>query len=134
MQKCVLCDCVIGQACIYLGKYVRLSWAQLQKDSHTRRGKLQRPAGGTVKQASLSESQLSCQSRYNNQESVRPIYPKLCDILGQVQKPYKIKLKPDAQLFSLKVPRRVPLPLMGKVKLEWAQLTTSVWYKFSNTH
>ncbi|KAI3375322.1 hypothetical protein L3Q82_021813 [Scortum barcoo] len=34
------------------------------------------------------------------------------------QKPYTIKLKPDAKPFSLKVPRRVPLPLMGKVKKE----------------
>lgn len=33
-----------------------------------------------------------------------------------VQKPDTIKLKPDAQPFSLKVPRRVPLLLMDKVK------------------
>lgn len=53
-----------------------------------------------------------------DQESVRQTYPKLCDGLGLVQKPYTIKLKPDAKPFSLKVPRRVPLPLMGKVKKE----------------
>ncbi|XP_062399854.1 uncharacterized protein K02A2.6-like [Sardina pilchardus] len=45
-------------------------------------------------------------------------YPKLCEGLGLVQKPYTINLKPDAKPFSLKVPRRVPLPLMGKVKQE----------------
>lgn len=53
-----------------------------------------------------------------DQETVRTTYPKLCDGLGLVQKPYTIKLKPDAKPFSLKVPRRVPLPLMGKVKRE----------------
>ncbi|KAI3374568.1 hypothetical protein L3Q82_021135, partial [Scortum barcoo] len=52
-----------------------------------------------------------------DQETVRNTYPKLCDGLGMVQKPYTIKLKPDAKP-SLKVPRRVPLPLMGKVKKE----------------
>lgn len=50
------------------------------------------------------------------QESVRQTYPKLCDGLRLVQKPYTIKLKPDAVPYSLKVPRRVPLPLMDKVK------------------
>lgn len=53
-----------------------------------------------------------------NQESVRQTYPKLCDGLGLVQKSYTIKLKPDAQRFSLKVPHRVPLLLMDKVKKE----------------
>lgn len=53
-----------------------------------------------------------------DQETVRNTYPKLCDGLGLVRKPYTIKLKPDAKPFSLKVPRRVPLPLMGKVKKE----------------
>lgn len=51
-------------------------------------------------------------------DTVKSAYPKLCDGLGRVQKPYTIKLKPDAKPFSLKVPRRVPLPLMGKVKKE----------------
>lgn len=53
-----------------------------------------------------------------NKETVTKAYPKLCEGLGRVQKPYTIKLKPDAKPFSLKVPRRVPLPLMGKVKEE----------------
>lgn len=51
-----------------------------------------------------------------DQETVRTTYPKLCDGLGLVQKPYTIKFKPDAKPFSLKVPRQVPLPFMGKVK------------------
>ncbi|KAK7878780.1 hypothetical protein WMY93_030940 [Mugilogobius chulae] len=53
-----------------------------------------------------------------DQETVKKAYPRLCDGLGLVHKPYTIKLKPDAKPFSLKVPRRVPLPLMGKVKKE----------------
>lgn len=51
-------------------------------------------------------------------ETVKKAYPKLWDGLGLVQKPYTIKLKPDAKPYSLKVPRRVPLPLLGKVKAE----------------
>lgn len=54
-------------------------------------------------------------------DTVKTAYPKLCDVtlcLGRVQKPYTIKMKPDAKPFSLKVPRRVPLPLMSKVKTE----------------
>ncbi|CAM4728520.1 unnamed protein product [Leuciscus chuanchicus] len=53
-----------------------------------------------------------------NEETVNKAYPKLCEGLGRVQNPYTIKLKPDAKPFSLKVPRRVPLPLMGNVKEE----------------
>lgn len=51
-----------------------------------------------------------------DQETVIKLYPKLYDGLGLVQKPYTIKLKPDAKPFSIKVPRRVPLPVFGKVK------------------
>lgn len=53
-----------------------------------------------------------------DQEAVRTTYPKLCNGLGLVQKPYTIRLKPDTKPFTLKVPRRVPLPLMDKVKQE----------------
>lgn len=35
-----------------------------------------------------------------------------------MQQPYSIKLKPDATPFSLAMPRRVPIPLLGKVKEE----------------
>lgn len=51
-------------------------------------------------------------------ESVKQQYPKLCSGLGLVRRPYSIKLKPEAVPFSLHAPRRVPLPLMGKVKEE----------------
>lgn len=45
-------------------------------------------------------------------------YPKLCQGLGMLQQPYTIKLKPDASPFSLTTPRRVPIPLLGKVREE----------------
>ncbi|KAJ8369269.1 hypothetical protein SKAU_G00092970 [Synaphobranchus kaupii] len=51
-------------------------------------------------------------------ETVMQIYPKLCRGLGLIQQKYTIKLNPDTKPVSLKVPRRVPLPLMGKVKKE----------------
>lgn len=51
-------------------------------------------------------------------ESLKQQYPKLCRGLGCVQRPYAIRLKPEAVPFSLHTPRRVPLPLMGKVKAE----------------
>ncbi|KAJ8332677.1 hypothetical protein SKAU_G00424660 [Synaphobranchus kaupii] len=50
--------------------------------------------------------------------TVKQIYPKLCRGLGLIQQKYTIKLNPDTKPVSLKVPRRVPLPLMGKVKKE----------------
>ena len=50
--------------------------------------------------------------------AVKKNYPKLCDGLGLLEQPYTIKLRPNAKPVSLKVPCRVPLPLMGKVKVE----------------
>ncbi|KAK0131436.1 hypothetical protein N1851_033838 [Merluccius polli] len=78
------------------------------KDLHM--GLLSRPASVRLKLVARVDT--------IDQETVRMTYPKLCDGLGLVQKAYTIKLKPDAKPFSLKVPRRVPLPLMGKVKQE----------------
>lgn len=51
-------------------------------------------------------------------DTLKTTYPKLCDGLGEVQHPYHIKLKPNAVPYSLKTPRRIPIPLMGKVKEE----------------
>ncbi len=45
-------------------------------------------------------------------------YPKLCQGLGMMQQPYTIKLRPDAIPYSLATPRRVPIPLLDKVKAE----------------
>lgn len=51
-------------------------------------------------------------------DSLKATYPKLYKGLGDIQQPYHIELKPDAVPFSLKTPRRIPLPLIGKVKEE----------------
>ena len=51
-------------------------------------------------------------------ENIKACYPKLCSDLGEIQQPYAIKLKPGAVPFSVKTPRRIPLPLVGKVKKE----------------
>ncbi|UYV69068.1 K02A2.6-like [Cordylochernes scorpioides] len=43
-------------------------------------------------------------------------FPKLFEGLGLLEQPYHIKLKEGAKPFSISVPRRVPLPLMPKLK------------------
>lgn len=50
--------------------------------------------------------------------SFKKHYSKLSSGLGRVQQLHTIKLKPNAQPFSLKTPRQVPLPLLDKVKNE----------------
>lgn len=49
-------------------------------------------------------------------DTLRLSYPKQCRGLGVIQRPYAIKLKPEAVPFSLKTPRRFPLQLVGEVK------------------
>ncbi|KAL7865994.1 hypothetical protein SRHO_G00112410 [Serrasalmus rhombeus] len=55
-------------------------------------------------------------------EILKQTYPKLCSGLGEMRQPYTIKLKPGAQPFSLKTPRRIPLPLVDKVKQELSRM------------
>ncbi|XP_034075852.1 uncharacterized protein K02A2.6-like [Gymnodraco acuticeps] len=55
-------------------------------------------------------------------DTLKTNYPTVCSGLGEVQQPYAIKLKPGAQPFSLKTPRRIPLPLMDKVKEELSHM------------
>lgn len=55
-------------------------------------------------------------------EILKTSYPKLCSGLGEVRQPYVIRLKPGASPFSLKTPRRIPLPLMSKVKEELSRM------------
>ena len=55
-------------------------------------------------------------------ETLKQTYPRICSRLGKMRQPYAIKLKPGAQPFSLKTPRRIPLPLMGKVKQELSRM------------
>ncbi len=51
-------------------------------------------------------------------ESVKRQFPGLFQGLGKMQGEYEISLKPNAKLFSLSTPNRIPLPLMSKVKQE----------------
>ncbi len=51
-------------------------------------------------------------------ESVKRQFPELFQGLGKMQGEYEISLKPDSKPFSLSTPRRIPLPLMSKVKQE----------------
>ncbi|KAF7659394.1 hypothetical protein LDENG_00298780 [Lucifuga dentata] len=53
-------------------------------------------------------------------ESVKREFPKLFSGLGKLEGEYKIELKPGAKAFALSTPRRVPLPLLPKVKQELA--------------
>lgn len=55
-------------------------------------------------------------------ETLKSSYPKLCSGLGEVRQPYAIRLKPGAEPYSLKTPRRVPLPLMDKVQQELSRM------------
>ena len=51
-------------------------------------------------------------------------YPKLFKGLGEIQGDYQIKLRDNAQPFALHVPRKVPLPLLGKTKAEIDRMLT----------
>ncbi|XP_051905587.1 uncharacterized protein K02A2.6-like [Hippocampus zosterae] len=55
-------------------------------------------------------------------ETLKENYPKICTGLGVMRRPYNIKLKPGAEPFSLKTPRRIPLPLLDKVKQELSRM------------
>ena len=51
-------------------------------------------------------------------------YPKLFHGLGKLQTEYKIQLDSEATPYAVHAPRRVPLPLLGKVKEELNRLQT----------
>ena len=51
-------------------------------------------------------------------ERVEQKFPSLFKGLGELKREFKITPKPDAKPFAIYTPRRVPLPLMGKVKSE----------------
>lgn len=51
-------------------------------------------------------------------EAVIERFPQLFRGLGKLNGEYEIKLKPEAKPYSLSTPRRIPLPLMSKVKQE----------------
>ena len=58
----------------------------------------------------------------NSTKAVEEQFPKLFTELGKLEGEYKIKLKTDAKPFALSIPRRVPLPLMPKVKQELTRM------------
>ncbi|XP_048236436.1 uncharacterized protein LOC125371759 [Haliotis rufescens] len=55
----------------------------------------------------------------------KDMFPKLFTGLGKMEGEYTIKLKEDAKPFSISTPRRVPLPLMKKVKQELQSMESS---------
>ena len=55
-------------------------------------------------------------------EKVKQLFPELFNGLGKLPGEYTIKLKEGAVPFSLSTPRRIPVPLMDKVKQELARM------------
>ena len=55
---------------------------------------------------------------------ISKMFPELFDGLGNLGEEYEIQLEPGAKPFSLFTPRRVPLPLQGKVKEELDKMET----------
>ncbi|UYV79726.1 hypothetical protein LAZ67_18000490 [Cordylochernes scorpioides] len=55
---------------------------------------------------------------------INPIkeFPEVFEGLGQIGNPYEIKLKPGAKPYAVHTPRRVPIPLMGKLKTRLEEL------------
>ena len=63
--------------------------------------------------------------KLDTKDDVVKAYPKLFKGLGKLEGEYTIKLKDDAKPFCLYTPRRVPLPLMKRVKEDIAALVKS---------
>ncbi|UYV72487.1 hypothetical protein LAZ67_9003355 [Cordylochernes scorpioides] len=55
---------------------------------------------------------------------INPIkeFPEVFEGLGQIGNPYEIKLKPGAKPYAVLTPRRVPIPLMEKLKTRLEEL------------
>ncbi|UYV76107.1 hypothetical protein LAZ67_13002539 [Cordylochernes scorpioides] len=55
---------------------------------------------------------------------INPIkeFPEVFEGLGQIGNPYEIKLKPGAKPYAVRTPRRVPIPLMEKLKTRLEEL------------
>ncbi|UYV67105.1 hypothetical protein LAZ67_4003902, partial [Cordylochernes scorpioides] len=55
---------------------------------------------------------------------INPIkeFPEVFEGLGQIGNPYEIKLKPGAKPYAVHTPRRVPIPLMEKLKTRLEKL------------
>ncbi|CAC5366075.1 unnamed protein product [Mytilus coruscus] len=68
----------------------------------------------------VNVSSVNASSEANNY--YRGKYPKIFNGLGKTKWTYTIALGPDAKPFALSTPRRVPLPLMDKVKAELTRM------------
>ncbi|CAC5408776.1 unnamed protein product [Mytilus coruscus] len=68
----------------------------------------------------VNVSSVNASSEANNY--YRGKYPKIFNGLGKTKWTYTIALGPDAKPFALSTPRRVPLPLMDKVKTELTRM------------
>lgn len=68
----------------------------------------------------VNVSSVNASSEANNY--YRGKYPKIFNGLGKTKWTYTIAVGPDAKPFALSTPRRVPLPLMDKVKAELTRM------------
>ena len=57
-----------------------------------------------------------------NPSYVKETHPKLFEGLGCIPGEYNIELKDDATPFNLTTPRRIPIPLLDKVKTELVRM------------
>ena len=55
-------------------------------------------------------------------EQIKKKYPQLFHGLGELEGEYEIQLTPNAQPFAITSPRRIPLPMKDKVKVEIARM------------
>ena len=83
---------------------------------HLNRPLLGRPAVRSLKM--IAELQNVDAEKPLTLEAVKQKFPKLFKGLGKLQEEYNIKVKSDAKPFAISTPRRVPLPLLDKVKQE----------------
>jgi hypothetical protein len=74
----------------------------------------------------LASTQLGIVARLDavsdSKQAIMQQYPKLFKGLGCMEGAYRIQLKPDATPYAVYAPRRIPLPLMPKVKNELDRL------------
>ena len=55
---------------------------------------------------------------FHNKNSIKTLFTEVFSGLGKLRKLYAIKLKPEAESFRLRMPRRIPLPLEKAARSE----------------